>query len=94
MLEFYEKFSENLKSATEFTPLIEEVCNPQAKVLSLATFTNSRKVSENHKDEKSHFYPNSGYEIRTSLKSYDKNDKMFLPKNNPLQELETMNLNK
>ena len=53
---------------------------------------NTRKISDHFKDNQKLL--NSGFEIRTSLKSFDKNDKMFLPKNNPLQELENMHLNK
>ena len=93
---FYEKFSENLtKSVGEFTPFVDEVCNPQSKNLSFTRFTNSRKNSENvDKSKENQSLVNQGFGVRSSLKSFDNNDKMILPKNNPLQELENMQLNK
>ncbi len=101
MLDFYEKIQEKLSNApTEFKPFVEEVCNLQAKALNFSRFSsNSRKNSDNLTNNNTYNNNNlkginSGFEFRTSLKSFDKNDKMFLPKNNPLQELENMNLNK
>jgi hypothetical protein len=77
---------------------VEEVCNAQARTLVFPKLNNnSRKNSDNINYNNFTNNPRGGnplFEIRTSLKSYDKNDKMFLPKNNPLAELENMNLNK
>jgi len=96
MFNYYEKFSENLtKPDANFKMFVDEVCNTQAKNMTITRFTNSRKNSENLdklKDNQSLI--NSGYEVRSSLKSNDLNDKMFLPKKNPLQELENIQLNK
>ena len=96
MFNFYEKFSENLtKSVGNFTMYVDEVCNAQAKNMTFTRFTNSRKNSDNlDKLKDNQGLINSGYELRSSLKSNDNNDKMFLPKINPLQELENIQLNK
>ncbi len=89
MFEFYKKNQDKLSNQSDFKMFIEECCNQQAKTI---LFTKPTADSENvEKNERK----NSALEFRSSLKSsFDRIDKMYLPKYNPLQELENMQLNK
>jgi hypothetical protein len=83
LYEFYEKNKKKISNNSNyFKTFIEEVCNESSKELSssigLAFRKNSNEWNTNNMK--------NTIDIKTYM-STEKNEKVFLPKNNPLQEI-------
>jgi hypothetical protein len=81
MKDMFELYNNNLIQLPkpDFKVSIEDVCNPEPKVLF--TFMLGSKSPE--KKDRAYTYSNGDYEFKSGL---NKESKVFLPKNNPLQD--------
>jgi hypothetical protein len=77
MYEHYHKITAESKDRPTFKYDIEDVCNPQPK--SLMVYYNFQNTQKDVKDRSKTFH--DAYDFKTSLKV----DKVYIPKNNPLQ---------
>ena len=82
MLEFFEKVKEAIHIAPKVFPeFVEEVCNAKAKEFCSTKF---KRPYEGTKDRSNTF--SSGYEFKSSIGG-QRDEKLFIPRNNPLHDM-------